>query len=90
MKPFVITSLALVLSAPVLAAEERVIELKDGSTVYINAKGEMTMRDSAGHKLFMKEGEPMEAKDGSIFMMKENVIWKKWRQKGTLNPKVDG
>ncbi|GEM_PF-6467331 len=35
----------------------------------------------------MKEGEVMEAKDGTHYLMKNNAIWKRLYEKGTLNPK---
>lgn len=69
-------------------AEERAVRLADGSTLYIDARGYMTMRDNAGHKLFMRDGEPMQAQDGTVIRMKENAFWKRWRTVGSLNPKL--
>ena len=51
------------------AAAKQVIELKDGSTVYIFKDGKMGMEDKMGRAVRMKHGEVMETKDGQKIMM---------------------
>ncbi|MDA8107938.1 MAG: CopK family periplasmic copper-binding protein [Betaproteobacteria bacterium] len=64
------------------------IALKDGSTLYVDANGQMRMLDSARHPLMMAEGQPMEAMDGSIYVMKNDPVWNTLRLKGSLSPKL--
>lgn len=70
---------AVMLAAPLAwAAEgEKEIPLKDGATVIIYKDGKMAMRDSKGRVTSMKEGHPMETKDGKVIMMRGNEIWRK-------------
>jgi len=75
-------TLALVLgliSSPLAFAQqgERQIALKDGSTLVVFKDGKMSMRDKNGKVVGMKDGVPMETKDGQIIMMKGNEIWRK-------------
>lgn len=56
---------------------ERQIALKDGSTLVVYKDGKMSMRDKNGKAVSMKDGVPMETKDGQIIMMKGNEIWRK-------------
>jgi len=75
-------TLALVLgliSSPLAFAQqgERQIALKDGSTLVVFKDGKMSMRDKTGNVVGMKDGVPMETKDGQIIMMKGNEIWRK-------------
>ncbi len=65
-----------------------VVELKDGGTVYVQKDGSMIHIDAAGSRVKMRDGQTMEAKDGSKVMMKNNAIWKKITEQGTLNPKA--
>jgi len=65
-----------------------VVELKDGGKVYVQKDGSMVHLDAAGNRVKMRDGKAMEAKDGSTVMMKNNAIWKKLTEQGTLNPKV--
>ncbi len=65
-----------------------VVELKDGGTVYVQKDGSMIHIDAAGNRVKMRDGKIMEAKDGSKVMMKNNAIWKKLTEQGTLNPKA--
>ena len=65
-----------------------VVELKDGGKVYVQKNGTMIHLDAAGNRVKMRDGGTMEAKDGTMFMMKNNAIWKKITEHGTLNPKV--
>lgn len=63
-------------------------ELKDGSTLTINADGRMRMFDVYGRPLYMSDGVPMVLKDGSVVVMKEDILWKTLRIRGTLNPRA--
>ncbi len=87
-----ILPLLMLLSLSALAAEERVkpgetIELKDGGKVTVQKDGTMVHIDAAGNRVKMRDKMVMEAKDGTQFVMKNNAIWKKITEQGTLNPK---
>lgn len=62
-------------------------ELKDGSTLVVDADGRMRMFNLYREPIYMKDGVAMELKDGTLITMKENVIWKQLRTRGTLNPR---
>jgi len=62
-------------------------ELKDGSILIVDANGRMRMFNLYGDPLYMKDGVAMELKDGTVIAMKENVIWKELRTRGTLSPR---
>lgn len=62
-------------------------ELKNGAILIIDADGRMRMFNLYGDPLYMKDGVAMELKDGTVISMKENVIWKELRTRGTLNPR---
>ncbi|MBL8529168.1 MAG: CopK family periplasmic copper-binding protein [Burkholderiales bacterium] len=66
----------------------KAVKLKDGSTLYVDKRGNMRMRDVTGHKVYMQDGVPMEAADGTVIIMKEDPTWKVIRLKGSLNPKL--
>lgn len=51
------------------AKAEKVIEMKDGSTLYIFKGGKMAMEDKIGRVMRMKKGVPMETKDGQKIIM---------------------
>lgn len=51
--------------------------LKDGSILYVDKAGNMTMTDKYGKPLAMVDGEPMAMADGSILMMKNRVLYKR-------------
>lgn len=51
------------------AAAEKMIELKDGSTVYIFKDGKMAMEDKLGRAVRMKKDVVMETKDGQKIIM---------------------
>ena len=51
------------------AAAKQVIELKDGSTVYIFKDGKMGMEDNLGRAMRMKKDTVMETKDGQKIIM---------------------
>jgi hypothetical protein len=63
-------------------------ELSDGSVLIVDANGRMRMFNVYGDPLYMKDGVAMELKDGTIVAMKEDVIWKQLRTRGTLNPRT--
>lgn len=83
----VILPLLILASVSAFAAEEQTIELKDGGKVTINKDGTMVHTNAAGKRVKMRDKVVMEAKDGSKFMMKNDVLWKQITEKGTLNPK---
>lgn len=62
-------------------------ELKDGSVLIVDANGRMRMFNLYGDPLYMKDGVAMELKDGTVISMKENVIWKQLRTRGSLGPR---
>jgi hypothetical protein len=66
--------------------QEPTIELKDGGKVVVQKDGTMSHFDAAGNRVKMKDGQMMEAKDGSKLMMKNNAIWKQITERGTLRP----
>jgi hypothetical protein len=35
----------------------------------------------------MKDGVAMELQDGTVITMKENIVWKTLRTRGTFNPR---
>ena len=51
------------------AEAKQVIELKDGSTVYIFKDGKMGMEDKLGRAMRMKKDTVMETKDGQKIIM---------------------
>lgn len=48
---------------------KQVIDLKDGSTVYVFNDGKMAMEDKLGRAVRMEQNTAMEAKDGQKIMM---------------------
>ena len=62
------------------------IELKNGGRVTVQKDGTMVHLDAAGNRVRMRDGQVMEAKDGSKIMMKNNAIWKQITEHGTLKP----
>lgn len=60
-----------------LAAEPAVdrYELKDGTTLYVEADGSMRMIDPHGKPMSMSDGVAMELKDGRTIMMKNRRVW---------------
>jgi hypothetical protein len=59
------------------AQETKEIPLKDGSTLVVFKDGKMSMRDKSGKSSSMKDGMVMETKDGKVYVMKGNEIWRK-------------
>ncbi len=62
-------------------------KLEDGSTLFVNQKGEMKMVDNHGNGVPMKDGVTMETEDGRVIMMKNHALWER-TQRGTPNPKI--
>jgi hypothetical protein len=61
--------------------------LKDGNTLYVDSNGGMRMFAPAGERVYMKDGVAMELQDGTVITMKENIVWKTLRTRGTFNPR---
>ena len=59
------------------ADDVKELPLKDGTTLLIFKDGKMSHRDTRGRVVPMKEGMNMEAKDGKVFVMKGNEVWRK-------------
>ena len=70
----------------VVVEGKRVVELKDGGEITIDAKGHTYHVDSKGKRVRMKDGVVMEGKDGTKYLHKNDVIWKQITEKGTLAP----
>lgn len=64
-------------SMPVLAGGVESYHLKDGSMLYIQPDGNMKMIDKAGKPMHMEEDVPMELEDGTVIMMRHNLVWKR-------------
>lgn len=62
------------------------IELKDGGKIIALKDGTMAHYDGSGQRLKMRDGQVMEAKDGSKLMMRNDAIWKQLTERGTLRP----
>ncbi len=63
-------------------------ELRDGTILIVDADSPMRMFNVYGDPVYMKDGVAMELKDGSVIVMKENVVWKQLRTRGTMNPRT--
>lgn len=59
----------------------------DGSALYVDANGSMRMFSSDGSMIHMRDGVPMETADGMVIAMRENVLRKELRTRGTPSPK---
>jgi hypothetical protein len=91
MRKSILPALFLAFSAAAFAQgvaqpSPQLIELKDGGKITIQKDGTMVHVDAAGNRVQMKDGQMMEAKDGSKLMMKNNAIWKQITERGTLRP----
>jgi hypothetical protein len=79
-KGFAVAAVALGVALSSVAAanaDVKEVPLKDGSTLLIFKDGKMSMRDARGRTISMKDGMTMETKDGKIYVMKGNEIWRK-------------
>ena len=79
---------ASVATTPLPAQKQGSYELKDGSVLVVDANGRMRMYDLYRRPLFMKDGVPMELKDGTVVTMQESAMWRALRIRGTLNPRA--
>jgi hypothetical protein len=90
MRKSLIPALLLAVSAAAFAQggqqAAQVIDLRDGGKVTVQKDGTMVHVDAAGNRMMMKDGQMMEAKDGSKLMMKNNAIWKQITERGSLRP----
>lgn len=68
----------------VKAPEKQIIELKDGGTLVITRDGKMSHYDKNQHPVKMANGTTMEAKDGTVFMMRNNELWQRYWMRGTM------
>lgn len=58
------------------AEAKQIIEMKDGSTLYVFKDGKMAMEDKFGRTAHMKQKVVMEGKDGKKYIMIGNeVAW---------------
>lgn len=53
---------------------EKSVQLKDGSTVHVFKDGKMAMESKFGRAYRMKEGESMQAADGTTITMKGDEV----------------
>lgn len=56
------------------SAAEKVVGMKDGSTLYIFKDGKMAMENKYGRAVAMKEGQVMQTKDGQEIIMIGNQV----------------
>lgn len=61
--------------------------LADNSVLLVDPDGRMRMFDIYQQPIYMKDGVAMTTKDNEVIVMKENVIWKSVRTKGTVGPR---
>ena len=61
--------------------------LKNGDVLLVDADGGMRMFDTTGDRVMMKDGVSMELGDGRVIVMKENVVWKSLRTRGSMGPR---
>ena len=73
-------------SVTAASASSRTILLKDGTTLVTHSDGTMYHADAKGKRIKMKDGVVMEGKDGTKYLMKNDVVWQAVSQKGTLHP----
>jgi len=77
-KKILLVAAISILAAPAFALDEgqfqKVVELKDGSTVYIFKDGKMAMENRYGHVENMAPGHVMEAKDGQKITMQGDSV----------------
>jgi predicted lipoprotein with Yx(FWY)xxD motif len=56
------------------AAAKQLIDLKDGSTLYVFKDGKMAVEDKYGHASRMKRGTELETKDGQKIQMQSDEV----------------
>lgn len=67
-------------------APEGSIVLKDGGALVIGKNGLTYHLDATGKRVRMRDGQLMEAADGTKYMMKNDAVWRSITEKGTLHP----
>ena len=87
MRELMIVVLLSALSASPSMADQT-IQLKDGGILVIRENGDMVHRDAVGNRVRMRDGEQMEAKDGTRYRMRNDPNWRQFLLKGSLNPKL--
>lgn len=80
MRKLILPSVLFFFAAAVFAADEQTIELKDGGKVIVQTDGTMIHTNAAGIRMAMKDGQIMEAKDGSTLLMKNSALWKRFSE----------
>ena len=65
---------ALAVDNAATATGPRKIELKDGTTIAIEVDGSMRHHDSKGNPMKMMPGKQMEAKDGTVYEMRNDAL----------------
>lgn len=63
------------------------VKLKDGTTMHHYKDGKMSMEDSLGKIVFMKDGMSMETADGKTISMSGNEVGRLYMQKKSENRK---
>ena len=86
MRKTIFAAMLIAVSTLAFGQTVQTIELKDGGKVSVQKDGTMIHFDAAGNRVRMKNGQMMEAKDGSKLMMRNNAIWKQITEHGTLKP----
>jgi len=67
---------------------DKVIAMKDGSTLYIFKDGKMAMEDKLGRTTLMKPGHVMDTKDGKqVIMIGNELAHLDWIRKSELGGK---
>ncbi|MBS1230340.1 MAG: hypothetical protein H6R17_3617 [Proteobacteria bacterium] len=56
------------------SAAQQVVELQDGSTVYVFQDGKMAVENKYGRAVSTKPGTTLQAKDGSTIVIKGNEV----------------
>ena len=80
LKKLAIISVIAAISGSVMASEtarreaKQVVELKDGSTLYIFRDGKMAVEDQYGRAKFVKPNTELEATDGQKFRTEGNEV----------------
>ena len=62
------------------------IALKDGGTLIVGKDGVTYHMDATGKRVRMRNGQTMEAVDGSKYVMKNDAVWQTITEKGTMHP----
>jgi len=72
-------------AAPAQTSQRYVLE--NGDILLVDADGGMRMFDATGGRVMMKDGVAMQLADGRVIVMKENVVWKSLRTRGSMGPR---